>query len=136
MKNYFFMGLLLICFQELWAMDDCVASKFLEIQQQTWPLRRQLEAIKKYFVYKKPSLTTEQHEKFKWHQQTISKSLDHVLAQCDHARMDLSGQKFSQLDEYLKKAQVHLNQASTELADYKSAIKIALAIDFDNTAAL
>lgn len=136
MKNYFFIGLLLICFPKLWAMDEGIANKFLEIQLKTWPLRRQLDTIKKYFTHKKPILTTEQHEKFKWHQHTINKSLDHVLAQCDHARMDLSEQKFSQLDEYLQKAHAHLNQASTELADYKSAVNNTLGIDFDKKAAL
>lgn len=136
MKNYFFMALLLICFQELLTMDDSLASKLLELQQQTWPLRRQLDTIKKYFIYKKPPLTTEQHEKFKWHHQTISKSLDHVLSQCDHARMDLSRQKFSQLDEYLKKAQIHLNQAATELSDYIASINNTIGIDFDKKATL
>ena len=136
MKNYFFIGLLLIPFASLYSMDDCFANKFLKLQQETWPLRRQLDTIKKYFTYKKPILSVEQHEAFKWRHHTVCEFLDHVLTQCDHARMDLSAQKYSQIDKYINKAQAYLDQATKELSDYKLAVKTTLKIDFDAKAPL
>jgi Mg2+ and Co2+ transporter CorA len=135
-KNYFFIGLMFTSFVNLYSMDDCFANKFLKLQQETWPLRRQLDTIKKYFTYKKPSLSVEQYEVFKSLHHTICESLDHVLTQCDHARMDLSAQKYSQIDKYINKAQSHLDQATKELNHYKLELKNTLKIDFDIKAAL
>lgn len=117
-------------------MDECVASQFLKVQLDTWPLRRQLEDIKKYFTRTKPALTLEQHEKFKKQHQNISMSLDQVITQCHHARMDLSVKQFSQIDKYLEKAQTHLANASIGLAEYKLAIKNTTGKDFDLKASL
>ena len=134
MKNIFFSCLLLIFSQKFLPMDDCIANKLVEVQKQTWPLRGQLEVMKKFFIYhKKNTLTNEQQERLKWHHHAVTKSLDHVLTQCDHARMHLAEQKFSQVDEYLKKAHAHLKQASVELTDYKLVVKSLVGIDFDST---
>lgn len=136
MKNYFLFGIVLLTIASVSAMDDCVSTKFLILQQNTWPLRKELVHIKKYFAHAKPCLTSEQHEKFKWHHHSISTSLDHVINQCDHARMDLSNSKFSQIDDYYKKADAHLQQATAGLIDYKLAIKNILKIDLDARASL
>jgi hypothetical protein len=136
MKNYFLLGIALFKVGSALAMDDCVSTKFLILQQNTWPLRKELVQIKKYFAHAKPCLTTEQHEKFKWHHHSISTSLDHVINQCDHARMDLSNSKFSQIEEYYKKAEAHLQHATTGLLDYKHAINNILKVDLDAKAAL
>lgn len=136
MKKNLLLGIALFPIALASAMDDCVSTKFLRLQQNTWPLRKELVQIKKYFAHAKPCLTTEQHEKFKWHHHSISTSLDHVINQCDHARMDLSNSKFSQIEEYYKKAEAHLQQATAGLLDYKHAIKNILKIDLDAKASL
>jgi hypothetical protein len=136
MKNYLLLGIALFPTTSALAMDDCVSTKFLRLQEKTWPLRKELEHIKKYFNRNKLSITTEQHEKFKWHHHSISTSLDHVIKQFDHARMDLSNSKFSQIDDYYKKAEAHLQQATTGLLDYKHAINNILKVDLDAKAAL
>lgn len=137
MKNYFFLGLVCIfSLQSLSGMDECIIKKFVALRETTWPLRRELEFIKKYVSRTKPQITTEQLEKFKWHHHEVSKFLDHVLTQCDHANMDLSAHKFSHLDDYYSKAQIALDKAHKEFSDYKLVIKNVLGKDLDTKAGL
>lgn len=136
MKNYFFIGLIFTSCANLYSMDDCFSTKFLKVRQDTWPIRKQLDDIDKHLFRKRPILTTEQFTKFKSQHDTIITYLDNVVKQCDHANMDLFGQKFTKLDKYFGEAQAYLRLASEELGYYKEILKEALKIDFNAKSAL
>ncbi|CAN5160731.1 hypothetical protein BH09DEP1_BH09DEP1_1590 [soil metagenome] len=113
------------------SMEDFELQRTLELQKHTWPLRHDLNKLKKITARSKCNLNNEQQEKLEWYNGTITSSLDEILKQCDHVRMNISQKKFSLIEAQLQTAQAQLAKARLELTEYKTIVGDTLKIDIE-----
>ncbi len=102
-------------------------SKVFALQQQTWPLRRQLEELQKKVGCSKTRLPAQKQSEFAWYHDDIKAHLDGVVKKCDLANYDIyKSEPDHTIEKHIHSAQEFLAKATAAFKHFEENVALAL----------